>query len=152
MIVPRKVAIRFAERFQPVMKILRLMACAAIFGSIVAAAQAGAGAMVAMPDPSAAARLAGEDHAPIVHAQYGDERAGGWNGRPGWYGDPPDSRTGLRNGAEAGTEDGISPTGEGARGPAPTGSTAPNIIMDTTPRQAPAARMDAGNQPRTTLL
>jgi hypothetical protein len=42
-----------------------------------------------MPGPSAAARIAGVDHAPIVHVQYGDERPGGWNGRPGWYGDPP---------------------------------------------------------------
>lgn len=68
------------------MKILRLMACAAIFGSIATAAQAGAGAM---PGPSVVARVAGKDRAPIVHVQYGEERSGGWNARPGWYGVPP---------------------------------------------------------------
>ena len=136
------------------MRILKLMSRAAIFGLIATAAQAGAGAMVAMPNSSAAARVAGEDRAPIVHVQYGEERPGGWNGQPGWNGDgtPKDSRTGLRNGAEAGTEDGISPIGGKAGGPAPTGPTAPQTIMGITPRQAPAARTDAGNPPRTTLL
>ena len=56
------------------MKILKLMSRAAIFASIATAAQAGAGAMVAMPDSSVAARVAGQDRAPIVHVQYGEER------------------------------------------------------------------------------
>jgi hypothetical protein len=87
MAVPRRIAIRFAERFQPVMKILKLMSRAAIFASIATAAQAGAGAMVAIPDSSsAAAHVAGQDSAPIVRVQYGD---GGWNGQPGWQGNAP---------------------------------------------------------------
>lgn len=82
------------------MKMLKLMSRAAIFASIATAAQAGAGAMVAMPDSSVAARVAGQDSAPIVHVQYGEERPGygeerpgGWNGQPGngqpgWHGQP----------------------------------------------------------------
>jgi hypothetical protein len=71
------------------MKILKLMSRAAIFASIATAAQAGAGAMVAMPDSSAATRVADQDRAPIIHVQYGDERSGDWNGQPGWQGNPP---------------------------------------------------------------
>ncbi len=122
------------------MKILRLMACAAIFGSIAASAEPGAGAM---PDPSAAARVAGEDGAPIVHVQYGEERPGGWNGRPGWYGDP------------SGQQNWPSQWGGGWYGgwyQPYWGQGAWATIMGATPRQAPVARMDAASQPRTTLL
>ena len=107
--VPRRVAIRFVERFQPVMKIVRLMTCAAFAGSVVMTAHAGAaGAMVAMPDPSAG-RVEGGVRTPLLPVQYDSGRPGGWNGghdappgpgwrggwpggwygRPGWYGDPP---------------------------------------------------------------
>ncbi len=116
MFVPRRVAIRFVERFQPTMKTLRVMTCAAIVGSVVITAHAGvAAAMVAMPDSSAAG-VSGAGHAPVVLVQYGgnpngygdgnqngwsgspDSQTGmgwrggwpgGWYGRPGWYGDPP---------------------------------------------------------------
>ncbi len=93
-----------------VMKIVRFMTCAALAGSVVMTAHAGAaGAMVAMPDPSAGS-VEGEAQTPIVPVQYNDYgRPGGWNGghagpggpgwrgglpggwygRPGWYGDPP---------------------------------------------------------------
>ncbi len=99
MLVRRKFAIRFAERFQPNMQISRLMGCAAIAGSVAMAAQAGA--VGGMSDP-----FAGADRASIVRIQYGYDRTdgghsgpggpgwrgglpGGWSGRPGWYADPP---------------------------------------------------------------
>ncbi len=111
MVWPRRVAIRFAERFQPVMKVFRLMTCAAIFGFLAVAAHPGAAvAMAGMTKPSAGI-TAGAERTPLVQIQYGDDRngydrnngghagpggpgwrggwPGGWFGRPGWYGDPP---------------------------------------------------------------
>jgi len=101
MVMLRRFAIRFAERFQPVMQIFRFMACAAIVGSVATAAHAGAW----MTDPSTGS-VAGAERASIIHVQYGYDRTdgghggpggpgwrgglpGGWYGRPGWYGDPP---------------------------------------------------------------
>ncbi len=99
----------FVERCQPVMKTVRFMTCVALAGSVVMTAHAGAvGAMVAMPDPSAAG-VEGGVRTPVVPVQddYGRPRGwngghdgpggpgwrgglpGGWYGRPGWYGDPP---------------------------------------------------------------
>ncbi len=99
--------LRFASQkgFQPVMKIFKLMACAAIAGLVATAAHAGA--MAGMTDPSAGS-VAGAEPPSIVHVQYGYDRTdgghgghggpggpgwrgglpGGWYGRPGWYGDP----------------------------------------------------------------
>jgi hypothetical protein len=70
------------------MKILKLMSRAAIFGSIATAPQAGAGAMVAMPDSSSAAAHVADRDSATVHVQYGEERPGGWNGQSGWNGQP----------------------------------------------------------------
>jgi hypothetical protein len=88
---PRRVANRIAERFQPVMKILRLMACAAIVGSVAMTAHAGAASAMAAMSGSSVERAADAGRAPILTIQYGYGRPGGWHGGagyggPGWRG------------------------------------------------------------------
>ena len=83
----RRVANRIAERFQPVMKILRLLACAAIVGSVVMTAHAGSASAMAAMSGSSVRRAAEFERAPILTIQYGYGHPGGWRGGPG-YGGP----------------------------------------------------------------